>query len=433
MLTHQHGWDIFSAVALIVLVGYHLGTPLLTMMLGSGKSFGFSIELIVSMLLLPFAIDGFLLMLSRPSGRLPLLALTCLVGWILIGSIAAPPDNVRLLLNPAGSLAITCGAASVFYRGWPSLNSKLPIIVTCVIALFGLWMLAATLRGELVAYHTLRGESAISHEVGGMRTTEYSLFMGTQFCYALFLTKLGGGVRLWGYLLAAAVLASILLISGSAGAIVGAGLVICVYVVSGGMRRRTQLAVVALVTVLVLTETVGQQVEMITTKAEQMLAFDSHLEQETHRRMIYRDLYDTACEHPLFGIGYLTYVGKDILGRRKVPHQNVLGLAAQCGFPAALLLITFILTTMWTFWRRRPRVQKPPPLIARAGFFVGACLWILIYLQFRGLFMDSFTIKEGFFAVGAGLGTLLWMEHECERLPVNQRPRPDRSAVRRFR
>jgi len=430
-MTHRLGWDLFSIIVLIVLIGYHLGTPLLTMMMGRGISYGFSLELIVSLLLVPFAIDGFFLLMTKRLGRLPLLALAGLVAWILLGALAAKPSSPRELVNPVGSLTIMCGAASVFYRGWPSIDSKLPTIITCVIVLFGLWLILSGLTGDFTAYSKMGRHGPTAHEVGGMRPTEFSIYLGTQFCYALLLTKLGGGYRLLGYLFAAGVAGAVVLVSGAAGAIAGVGLVLCIYVLSGGMRLRTRVAIITLVTVVVLTAAVREHIELITLKAKQMVVHDSAREErETSRRLIYRDLYETARENPLVGVGYTNYAAVQTIFRtRKVPHQNVLGLAAECGFPAAMLLVAFIGTSAWTFWRKRPRMNKPPAIVARATLFVGACLWILVYVQFRGLFMDSFRLKEGFFIVGAGLGTLLWIDHQRKRRMTRQRPTRGRPAV----
>lgn len=123
------------------------------------------------------------------------------------------------------------------------------------------------------------------------------------------------------------------------------------------------------------------------------------------RSTIYETLWSLAVVHPVFGIGNNQFMNFSDTGN--VPHHNILGRACENGFPAAIFYTLFLFCSLYALKKIKKFVMsysKRNNELANSAYFIEACFMALLYIQFRGLFMDTWTMKEQYFLVGAGLG-----------------------------
>jgi O-antigen ligase len=124
------------------------------------------------------------------------------------------------------------------------------------------------------------------------------------------------------------------------------------------------------------------------------------------RALTYAQLVTDIAESPL-GIGKGRFVETNNfswLGQGVYPHNNLLGIGAELGVPALVLFVGFLLSAAIRLVRHgvngRGRLPEPLRMVAVAA------LAMLVYQQFRGLLQDTWVIRETYFWVGLGLGTL---------------------------
>jgi hypothetical protein len=103
------------------------------------------------------------------------------------------------------------------------------------------------------------------------------------------------------------------------------------------------------------------------------------------------------------GLGHFQEVNSDGWGGvGLVPHNNLLGIAAELGIFSLITYFSFILSVIWYFrgqileFRRVGENSVVLILIAVLGIFV--------YQQARGFLQDTWGVKEMYFWVGFGIG-----------------------------
>lgn len=103
-------------------------------------------------------------------------------------------------------------------------------------------------------------------------------------------------------------------------------------------------------------------------------------------------------ENPVFGIGFGQFYESNRLGwqQTKMPsHNNFLSLAVENGLVCGILYFAFIASFLWSSIRTLIAL----PVVARKQhfrlfWFTVAAVAIVIYQQIRGLFHDTWQIKE---------------------------------------
>ena len=376
---------------------------------------GVSLALFMMMPMLVYALPSLFLPMQTQMTRWPVLMLMAFLFWCMLRLPLSPNlASIRALTTPIGMVLITCGTAAIFYRHWTSLHRALPAIIYFTVIAFNFWMAISFSIG--LAQEGIRGtyETGIvsQYAVSGLLSTQLALYIGIQLCYCLFLLRAKRGFRLLNLGLIALSAVNVVAISGSRAAIVGVGLVFAMYIFSGSFTRQIRLAFVA---GIILFMTAGMLAPHIASLLEKTETLIQQEERENVRVVLYQDVWENAVEHPLLGMGLGGYLRmRTATGDPKVPHQNLLGLACEAGFPAAGFYLLFIITTFLALWVRNPRPQDPK-IVADARYFITACLWVFAYLQLRGLATDTWTLKEMYFCVGAGLGLRIWLGTQAVR------------------
>ncbi len=402
-------------IVLIALVGFHLNTPICLTIFGTSEGPGVSLEFFTSIPLVLFALGGWSLLFHREKARWCVLAYAGFVVWVLLAAMIVRPDSMRLLVAPVAQLAILCGTAYVFYHHWPSLRGWLPAIILSTVAVFLAWTAWMWLTGRVeVEYIGGTGVIVARHNVGNVLSTEITMFLGPQLCYLLYLLRARRANR---PLLFALVPVNIVLVflSGGRAGIAAVALVLCLYILSGSLARRLRLAVLFGIILVFAGGAVWPYVRSIQLKAQSILAYE---EEQNVRLQLYPLLWELAREHPFFGIGHGTFIYENEIHETKhghgvVPHHNILGRACENGMPAGLFYLAFVLLALRALRAKKPSGGAESALAADARLFVQACLWAFIFLQARGLFQDTWALKEIPFVVGAGLGLRAWIQsHE---------------------
>ena len=405
----------------VVIVGlavaaFHLNFPLSLSILGRHKLF-ISLEFVAVLPVLWYALAGIRLMIGHRRGRWSLWLFISLVFWTFLGLCFAP-QTARAAVTYLGLLLLMCGSAFLFFRHGEDILKNLPAIVLAVVVCFLVWLAVVASTGPVESNPLDSSGQVMRYTVGDVLPTELSILLGVQVCYLLYLWK--AHPRLW--LLAPSLigvnLVLMLRVAGSRGAVAAMALIVLMYVMEGGFPRMIRAVGVSAIVLFFAAGAVLPFYDSIATKMEATRKGD---EREVGRLVLYRVLWEIALAHPWFGIGSAQFLAKG--NSDLVPHQNILGVATEKGLPAAVIYALFLVAATGALCKRQIARQESVPGY-RATAFIRACLWILMYYQFRGLFTDTATYKEIAFVVGAGIGLRISMEsRSAPRELDNGRPR----------
>lgn len=408
----------------IALVGFHVSSVTHTFLFGREYQAPVSLELVLSLPVVIFAVDGCKLLLRSPVARLPLLAYTGFVGWVLLAAFFSPPNGgPRALVGIVGQLALLCGAASLFYRSWPAILAKLPTTICIIVIVFMAWLLAMRFVGGYEAMYLDKQEDIVRYNVGNLRPTEIAFYLGAQLCYLLFLLRRrrSRSTRIFTIVSIVTNLWLVFAVTVSRAAIASSALVMLLFFSTGSMMRKVRIATASVAVVCILYPLLLPYFSAITRAGGAMLAEEDG---EAGRSVHYREMLRMATDKPLFGIGHYNFEDEQLVtAYRLAPHQNLIGRACENGFPAAVLYGLFVLASVRAL-STRYKSAKVSGTWADADLFKKACLCILIYLELRGLFTDTWALKELAFAVGAGLGLFSRLQAEAARSTAPGRKAP---------
>jgi len=281
---------------------------------------------------------------------------------------------------------------------------------------------------------------------GGIRSTEIALFAGLQIIYLIYC--LGVSHKRWQRLAILAFTVSLCLLLvwlQSVAAVGGVILVFFGYLILVG-RHRAAVAALSLFVTLALTVVLvsnashlgrfrGILDRVISEKRQDLLGGYGK------RAITNSSLINLATEHPLFGIGWGEFARNsymvDYLGRGIYPHNNILGIAAENGLPAAAFYTFFVLFILGSgiapfLARENPRNKYGGQHVKLFEFMAFACF---AYFQWRGLFQDTWRFKELYLWAGVASGCAIWRADNRrvrEDLPMpNNVDRTEHTGVRR--
>jgi len=394
-------------VVAVALIGFHLNYPIYLALFERWGGPGLAPAFFASLPIALVGVLGWLPLVRSRVGRPCLLLYAGFVGWVLLAAAFAAPANTRDLVTPVSHVAILCGSAYLFARYWPAIRRYLAPLILVIAGTFCVWLVMLW-RADMISPETSEpGILTFSrHGFSDLRSTEITMFLGPQLCYLLYLLRSRSGKRI---LVLGLVAANVFFtfFCGARAAIVAGALVLCLYALSGPFTRKLRMAALMALILLLAGGLVWPYVCAITEKSQSII----HLEEGSNVRLrLYPLLWAWAKDNPAFGVGhgrfiYLNY----LLGVGLVPHNNVLGRACENGIPAGLLYLAFVVVALSAL--RPPRRRDgEPAAVADAKLFIHACLWVFIFQQFRGLFQDTWTLKEIPFVVGAGLGLKMWLK-----------------------
>jgi hypothetical protein len=285
-------------------------------------------------------------------------------------------------------------------------STRLPLL-PALLAIYTVWYLTMAMflaRGDLGFYGVLPDSDLMRLEFRqGFTATELPIYIGFQLPVLLnvIVTERGFGLRIWAMLLVACAV-SLVVATASSAAMAAIALVLLVFLVAKvGLSLRSivqSLGILVAGIALALAVSGG----LVASVEGKLLNFSVG---EGVRALIYTELVTDIVEHPL-GIGKGRFVETNNfswLGEGVFPHQNLLGIGAELGIPALLLFVGFVITTILVLGRTLS-AQNATAVTLR--MLAATVLAMFLYQQFRGLFQDTWVIRETYFWLGLGVGTL---------------------------
>jgi hypothetical protein len=277
-----------------------------------------------------------------------------------------------------------------------------------LLSIYTTWYLGLSLfilRGDLGFFGVLPGTGLSRFEFrSGFTATELPIYVGLQIPIMVYAVLVGSGaLRIWAWALLGCALA-IVVASVSFGALTATALVALVFVSAyrgmswSAMLRSALMLVGVLVCALILG---GSLIDSVREKI-QSFAFG-----EGVRALLYAELIADIIENPWLGIGKGRFVETNnfsSLGDGVFPHQNLLGVGAELGVPALLLFGGFLLAGIVSLGRAS--LDRSSRQNEQLRLLVTAVLAVFVYQQFRGLFQDTWVIRETYVWLGVAGGII---------------------------
>jgi O-antigen ligase len=293
-------------------------------------------------------------------------------------------------------------------------------ILLAVYTLWYLWLLTFAIRGELGFFGWLPASQLRRLQFSdGFRATELAIFIGLQLPILMYvmLGRFSPLLRSWATTLLIVAL-SVLTATLSAAALAASALVVAIFVVARrGISARSILRAMSIFGVLFVLAMFASQGLVDSVKSKlQDFAFG-----EGERALIYGELTLDIVENPFFGIGKGRFVETNNFSWSGVglyPHQNILGIGAELGVPALLLYMGFVGAAVVRLCRGG-RVSEGD-LSPGVRLIAATALAVFAYQQFRGLFQDTWMIKEQYLWLGIGLGALARTAPSLKRISSGQ-------------
>ena len=387
------------SIVLISLLGFHLSYPATFYIFGRQTEIGISTELFTT---IPLAIIGILGCKSfvKQEKVLSYIFLFFVIYSIAVGYVIHDTSLV-LLKNPIALFLIMSGSYYLFKNHWDSLSKALPggfIFVMLVFLIFLVYLyISGDYRYDLFGHE---GSYLKRLRIGSVLPTEATLFLGIQFCYILYLynTSYSRISKIIVYILFTWVLYSFFLFGARAG-FMGIVIVMLIYFRKHQFTRTYWLILfVPLIIAFFGLFEVIVNVTAITTKEYEEITLSG-------RYHIYSYLIELIKDNPFIGIGagefYRSYMFS-------APHNTLLGLGCETGLPTLLAYISFYVIFIFKILSYEDKIRQdsslPPLLMNRTVNFFEMTLLVLAYVHFRGLFTDTFALKEQYYLVGAVLG-----------------------------
>jgi hypothetical protein len=293
-------------------------------------------------------------------------------------------------------------------------SGRIPML-PALLGIYTVWYLVLVVfffRGDLGFYGELPDSDLSRLEFRqGFTATELPIYVGFQFPVLIF-TILGAHpiwLRVWGGALSICAVGLVILTMSSA-ALFALVLVLLVFLIArGGIDWRAVIRSLALLTgaIVLAIATSGGLVNSVQGKLQEFAVG------EGVRALIYAELITDVIEQPL-GIGKGRFVETNSfswLGEGVYPHQNLLGIAAELGVLALLLYIGFLIAA--TVSLSRVAFGRRCRAISELRMLAAMVLAVLVYQQFRGLFQDTWVIRETYMWLGVASGAIVSSRARC--------------------
>lgn len=283
-----------------------------------------------------------------------------------------------------------------------------------IYSIWYLWILYFFMTGDLGFFGGLPGSDIARFQFrDGFSATEIPIYIGFQLPILICILATTGWLRIWAGLLLCSALA-LVGASASFGAMAATGLVFLVFLVS--FRGLSWKAILLSAGVLAVTILVAMSVSqgLVNSVNQKILDFSVG---EGVRALIYTQLVTDIVDDPL-GIGKGRFVETNNfswLGEGVYPHNNLLGIAAELGVPALVLFVLFLCSAVSRL--ARVALDDNHPLGYPARMFVAAVLAMMVYQQFRGLFQDTWVIREMYFWLGLAMGMIVASKQKEAAIP----------------
>lgn len=346
---------------------------------------------------------------TRGATNIPLAMLT-MACMCILGSIVYHEGSPRLIVTLAAFVMYFLAARFLASRYMPQLASGLG----------NLWLVTPVFLGILIhfyfsgqiVYITTEATGRLQPQIsGGIRSTEVSLYAGLQVIYLTYCLSVTRNRAKKAILLGLIVVLGLLLMWLQSFAAVGGMVLVAVaYLLLIG---RTRGLAIGLVLILLL-GLVGQlfvedsQMEPVFYALQEKV---SELNSGHGKRGVSNSLLmSLASDNPAFGIGWGRFSGDAYVvgyhGEGVFPHNNILGMAAENGLPSAAFYILFMLSVLWSGvgGLLRDSGVSDPETARNVKRFLFMALACFAFIQWRGLFQDTWGLKESYLWAGIVVG-----------------------------
>jgi O-antigen ligase len=344
--------------------------------------------------------------------------------WAALVSLLAHgnPRAAVTLLVPLALFAAAAGVTTALAGRMSRLFARfLPLLPFVTLALLLAFYAAGRLKFEVAGIMK-------PQILGGIKSSEVAIFAGLQFWYCLFaldVARLNRGrvlLPLLGLAVAAFLLVWLLSV-GSVGA-VAVLLALRAFILSGREAKGRWLVLFVLGAVL------GLGFVMLSGEfLEGLVASKTRdFSEEGVRLPTMLLLLQYIQSSPVAGIGLGQFAAQSYLPRAPeglYPHNNLLGIAAELGIPAATLYLLFVVMTCWAGFRCVRRAAAAQPRAAGGWPLALLALLAFLYLQIKGLVQDTWQLKETYFWSGAIAGVLAALSY----LAQDRTSAPERSRI----
>ena len=402
-------------ILFVTVAGFELNYPLHLLISGRYGGLGLAPEFFTSMII---AGTGLLMLpLFMREQKMIGSIFAFFTGWIILSSFFSPPDSQRLLLQPISLMLIMAGGYAIFRYSWKTIDSLLPSIIIIIVLILVLILFGQAATGKIHEnIYNVIGYHIYQLSFGDLLSTELPSIFGIQLVLLVYLYKKGSQKVVVSILISLDLL--IIMLSGSVGAVFGLVIIGFLYWEDISMKKKIFYAILILIIIIPFYDWFRE-----TLLQPFYASFSYKLEgMETGQAMrakIYEDLWYYALEEPWFGIGLGEYLKQSYT--MLVPHHNLLGRACETGFPSAIAYLLFILVSLYILQSHLSFVKKSKKqdrMILDSYHFIQACMLIFVYLQFRGLATDTYSIKEQYFFIGAALGVSEWVKEKLKNMSM---------------
>ncbi|MDY0068241.1 MAG: O-antigen ligase family protein [Steroidobacteraceae bacterium] len=342
-----------------------------------------------------------------------------ITGWLLaaflfvaiVGELARPElrlGNVSTFLSIGAYYLIGLSVASVAMQH----DGRLPMLPG-LLAVYSIWYVGIAYFlavGDLGFYGVLPETGLRRLEFReGFTATELPIYVGFQFPVMLYAVLVANSAptRLWATALALCAL-TLVAATASAAAIAALTLELVLLLLARlgyGHRAGILLALAAIAAAAAIGALAWAPVDSIIESAADKLG--GLFTGQGVRARIYDELLHDMHAHPM-GIGKGRFVEANRfswLGEGVYPHNNLLGIGAELGIPAMALFAAFVLSAIIVLGRRA--FGGPPGNSRTRRMLLTVALAVFTYQQFRGLFQDTWVVRETYLWLGLGSGTSL--------------------------
>ena len=293
-------------------------------------------------------------------------------------------------------------------RWFASERASMPV-VPMLLAIYTFWYIglaAFYMSGDLGFYGELPDSDVLRLEFrSGFTATELPIYVGFQLPVLLYvlLTPHGPLTRIQAMALLACA-TGLIYLSASAAAL--AALLIVLVVVVVAWRGASLANIVRMAAALALVTASGAALvsDIVESTGEKI---ESFVASEGVRALIYNELVNIIQTEPM-GIGKSRFVQTNNfswLGEGVFPHNNVLGIGAEMG---VIAMAAFLVLCALAFVRLgRTALARRQAVPQRVRVLVAVALSVFVYQQFRGLFQDTWVVKETYFWLGIGASVAL--------------------------
>jgi len=387
------------------LYGSHFSYLILGFIFPERSQYHFSPELFLGSI---FIIGGLLITHQKfwnfRRQSIPYYFLLLMIIWIILGMLIKDQFTIRITITFLSFMLYFIIARRLVADYFPLFNKTIQAVTLSICFIWPVFMIILYTSGKLY-FHRHLGYTRLNI-AGGIGSTDLAIFLGIQFIYLLSLLIRKNYNLFKKITLLALIITNlfILYLIFSLAAIFSYFIIFSLYLFINSSKLSSWF-VKNFKTILFLIVFLIVFPKIFIFLKDSLKYKYNLLASGEERTIIYSQLWDLAKANPLFGIKQIRI--QKILYQEHVPHNNILGIAAQYGIPSSFFYLLFIISTiimgLHYFLLLRSRKTKDSNF-NNMEYILFLSLSCFIYFQIRGLPEDTWTFKELYFWTGVLVG-----------------------------